>query len=298
MSKKKAKFKILLFYFYTDISHPHGLRDQMELVCSGLGLTGRFIISKEGINATLEGLNKRVEKFVKILKSDPRFAQTHFKISDGDGKAFPKLNVKLRDEIVSGHLADEDVDPNQITGKYIYADQLHQWYEEGKEFYVVDMRNDYEQKSGYFKDSILSNFANFRDLPEILEELKDLKDKTIVTVCTGGVRCEKASGFLVDNGFNDVYQLYGGIVTYMEAYPNQNFLGKLYVFDGRITMGFNTEDEDHVIVGKCEVCDKECDDYVNCDNLSCNRHFIACEECCVDGIKCPKSFGGCKVKNA
>ena len=140
------------------------------------------------------------------------------------------------------------------------------------------MRNDYEQKSGYFEGSILSNFENFRDLPTIIPRLKHLKNKRIVTVCTGGVRCEKASGFLLKNGFTEVYQLYGGIVTYMEKYPNQDFKGKLYVFDNRLVIGFNIDAPEHEVVGQCKLCGKQVDSYVNCANDLCHYHFICCDE--------------------
>lgn len=143
------------------------------------------------------------------------------------------------------------------------------------------MRNAYEFKVGHFENSILPPMENFRDLPKVVEQIKHLKNKTVLTVCTGGVRCEKASGFLVANGFNNVYQLYGGIVSYMEKYPNEDFLGKLYVFDGRITMGFNTEDSKHKIVGKCSICGKSADTYRDCVNLHCpnKRHYVACDDC-------------------
>jgi UPF0176 protein len=115
-----------------------------------------------------------------------------------------------------------------------------------------------------------------------------LKDKTVVTVCTGGVRCEKASGYLMTQGFTDVWQLEGGIVSYMEQYPNEDFEGKLYVFDNRMLMGFYTDDEKHTIIGTCEACKKTCERFVNCEHVWCGRHFILCAEC--DG-KCKDEKG-------
>jgi UPF0176 protein len=181
----------------------------------------------------------------------------------------------VRSEIVSGHLKADDLNPNEITGKYLAAETLHDWIHSGKEFYIVDMRNDYEHKSGHFAGSILPPLENFRDLPKVLPVLAHLKNKTIVTVCTGGVRCEKASGFLVKHGFSDVYQLHNGIVTYMEKYPGEDFKGSLYVFDGRVTMAFGQ----HEIVGKCEKCGQASERYLNCGNLRCHRHFICCAAC-------------------
>src|SRR5690606_14861554 len=157
----------------------------------------------------------------------------------GTGEAFPKLSVKLRKEIVSGHLEDEDVKPWEMTGKYVSADLLHQWIEEGEDFTIVDMRNNYEYKVGHFENSINPEMDNFRDLKKVLKKIEPFKNKKVVTVCTGGVRCEKASGYLIKKGFEDVYQLENGIVTYMEKYPNKAFKGKLYVFDKRVVMDFD-----------------------------------------------------------
>lgn len=273
------KYQILLYYKYVPIENPvHEMREQKSL-CERLGLTGRIIIADEGINGTVEGTLENTEEYIKEMSKDKRFYDINWKKSEGTGSAFPKLKVKVREELVSLHLHDSDFKPWEITGKYLEAEELHKWFEEGREFYIVDMRNDYEHKSGYFENSILPPLSNFRDLKEVLPHLNSIKDKTIVTVCTGGVRCEKASGFLIKNGFKDVYQLKNGIVTYMEKYPNEHFKGKLYVFDQRILMGFNTSDPKHEIVGKCEKCQKSSENYINCDTVGCHRHFILCEKC-------------------
>jgi len=273
--------QILLYYKYVPVEDPEKLKlEQIEL-CAKLNLKGRIIVAREGINGTVEGLKGDTEKYIKAMQKDTRFKDMHFKKSAGTGEAFPKLSVKVRVEIVSSHLGKDDVSPNRVTGKYLTPEELHKWFSEGRKFYMVDMRNDYEHSIGYFENSLLAPFENFRDLPKVIEKLKDLKDQTIVTVCTGGVRCEKASGFLVNSGFNDVYQLYGGIVSYMEKYPNQHFLGKLYVFDSRIAMGFNTDDPNHKIVGSCKFCKNPADTYRDCSNLYCEgkRHFISCDSC-------------------
>lgn len=283
-------FKVILFYKYVRIDSPLDMVNKQRKLCEKLNLKGRVIIAKEGINATLEGKEERINKYLKEFLSDKRFNDTHIKISDGTGNVFPKLSVKVRPEIVASGL---DLDPNRVSGKYITAEQLRGWILSNKEFYIVDMRNDYEQQVGYFANSILSRMESFKDLPKLLPKLKSLKNKTIVTVCTGGVRCEKASGFLVQNGFNDVYQLYGGIVTYMEKYPNEDFKGALYVFDQRIVMGFNMDDKKREVVGICSKCKAPSENYINCQDGFCNRHFICCEKC-LDGVKkilCPM---GCR----
>lgn len=273
------------------------MREQRAL-CEKLGLKGRVIVAHEGVNVTLEGTTEAIETYCAALLADPRFVDTHIKKSAGTGKAFPKLSVKVRKEIVSlGLLPKNDINPREVSGKYINSDEFHDLLnkkEKGEEdFVIVDMRNDYEHASGHFKGSVLPLMHNFRDLPKVLPTLEHLKNKKVVTVCTGGVRCEKASGFLVKNGFKDVYQLHGGIVTYMEKYENtekapaKNFLGSLYVFDDRVTMAFaDAKSGQRPIVGKCELCGDASEKYLNCANNDCHRHFIVCEKCATDGLVC------------
>ncbi len=273
----KSIFEVLLYYKYVDIKNPIEVRDEQRKLCESLGLKGRIILAKEGINGTLEGLKENTEKYIQIMNKSKYFKDINFKRSEGTGEAFPKLSVKARTEIVK--LGIPELNPQKISGKYLEAEQLHKWFEEKKEFYIVDMRNDYEYESGFFEGSILSGIHNFYDLPKTLSKLEYLKGKTVVTVCTGGIRCEKASGFLLMNGFCDVYQLKDGIQTYMEKYPNEHFKGKLYVFDNRLTLGFNTSDKNHEIVGKCMHCLKPSDNYVNCEYDFCHLHYICCGSC-------------------
>lgn len=272
-------FTIILYYKYIPLEDPVALMKTERALCVKLGLKGRILIANEGINGTLEGKTEDIEEYCKNFLSDTRFSDVVIKKSPGTGSAFPKLQVKVRDEIVSSHLKDNDVKPYNLTGKYISAEELNRWFLEKKEFYIVDMRNNYEQLGGHFDGSILPDIDNFRDLPTMLPKLAHLQNKTIVTVCTGGVRCEKASGFLLQSGFADVYQLKDGIVSYMEKYPNEHFKGKLYVFDNRMLMGFNTESSEHIVIGKCALCGKQSENYINCIDDICHRHFICCKDC-------------------
>lgn len=275
--KNTPKNQVLLFYKYVHINDPKSVVKQQKRLCERLGITGRIIVASEGINGTLEGTTLSTESYIKQMQEDERFASIFYKKSPGEGGTFPRLSVKVRPEIVSAYLPD--LDPTVTSGKHLPVEMLHQWYEEGREFYVVDMRNDFEYASGQFEGSVLSGFKHLRDLPEILEKIDHLKDKTIVTVCTGGVKCEKASGFLVEHGFTDVYQLDGGIQTYIEKFPNAYFKGKLYVYDGRVTIAFNADSPDHEVIGTCEGCGVKTDTYVNCSNDPCHRHYISCDTC-------------------
>lgn len=289
--EEKSKYQVLLFYKYINIEDPVSLMNEQRALCEKLNLKCRTIISQEGINGTLEGLVEDTEKYVEEMLKDERFSDVHWKRSEGtiDGTAFPRISIKVRDEIVSLSLdSSEDVGPlhkledeRPATAEYITADELHELINSDEEFYIIDMRNDYEHKVGYFKDSILAPMKNFRELPEATEKLMEYKDKQVVTVCTGGIRCEKASGFLLKLGFTNVRQLFGGIVTYMEKYPNQGFKGKLYVFDKRTLVGFNVDDEAHEVVGKCDSCGDTSDNYIDCSYIYCkgHRHVLLCENC-------------------
>jgi UPF0176 protein len=274
------QFEIILFYKYTYLEDPEAVAVWQRELQAKFALKGRTIIAHEGINATVEGTQENIAGYLAEFLADPRFADTHIKRSSGTGVAFPKTYVKVRREIVTLGLGEScDIDPNILTGKRLAPEQLHEWINSDKEFYIVDMRNAYEHLAGYFKNSVLLPMDNFRDLSKFMESIQHLKDKTVLTVCTGGVRCEKASGYLLSQGFSEVYQLDGGIVSYMEKYPNENFVGKLYVFDNRILMGFYTDDPKHEVIGVCSICAQPCERFTNCHDIECWRQVIACEGC-------------------
>jgi UPF0176 protein len=283
------EYIIILFYKYANLEDPEVLAAQQRVWCKELGLKGRTIIAKEGINSTLEGTKSDIEEYIQRMNSHKEFQDIHWKKSVGTGSSFPKLSIKVRDEIVSTHLdVKHKIGPhNGVTGKYITAEELHDWIHSNKKFYIVDMRNDYEFKVGHFKDSILlSKLENFRDLPRAVEDIRDLQNSPIVTVCTGGIRCEKASGFLVHSQFKEVYQLEGGIVTYMEKFPNEDFLGKLYVFDQRIVMGFQTDSPNHQTVGKCDICSASCEEVIDYYLTGSHerKYGIVCLNCLSKGL--------------
>lgn len=261
-----------------NIANPEELKGYYVSLCEKYNLLGRTIISHEGINSSIEGAVENTEKFLEEFLMDERFKDMQIKRSKGNGASFPRLSVKVRKEIVATQFVG--IDPTKETGKYLKAEDLHSWYENEKDFVVVDMRNSYEYESGHFKGSIDPGMDASRQLPEkikVLEEkVENIKDKTVLTYCTGGVRCEKMSAYLLKEGFKDVYQLDGGIHSYMEKYPGQNFKGTLFTFDNRLTMNFGGERE---VVGKCKRCSVSCEKYQNCANAECNMLFIICDDC-------------------
>lgn len=268
-------YEVILFYKYVQLDNPEGVKVSVRALAEKHALLGRVLIAAEGINGTLEGTKEHTDAFSAALRRLPVFEDIKIKTSEGTGTAFRKLSVKVRNEIV-GTRFPKEVDPHRETGKRLSPEELREWYAEGRDFAIVDMRNDYEFQSGHFKGSINPGLMASRDLPEVMGNLEHLKDKTVLTVCTGGIRCEKMSAYLMHEGFTDVYQLEEGMHDYMQKYPGQDFLGTLYTFDGRVTIDFGGERE---VVGKCHHCEAPTETYVNCANLDCHLHFLVCASC-------------------
>lgn len=270
------KYSILLYYCYTPIENPEEFREQHHLFCLSLHLKGRIIIAYEGINGTVSGLQQDCKKYMEALKADPRFADIDFKVEPFHKNAFQKLYVRVKPEIVHSDLLH--INPRQKTGKYIEPTEFQEVLKNpSKDVVILDVRSNYEHKVGKFKNALTLDIENFRDFPEKIKELEQFKDKKIITYCTGGIKCEKASAYLLENGFEDVYQLHGGIVKYGLETGGEDFEGKCYVFDGRIIADVNKVNPK--VISKCYVCGTECDRMVNCANPECNEHVPICEKC-------------------
>ena len=278
-------FEIIIFYKYTHVTDPQAFMLWTKHLCESLKIKGRILIAQEGINGSVEGTPEQIASFETSLQETPYgdFKDLWFKSSPGTGSAFRKLKVKARSTILNIGLEDEDINPNQLTGTHIQAEELHKWFEQAEDFEIIDMRNEYEYAVGRFKSSIDPKMTNFRDLKQVLPSLEHLKKKKILTVCTYGVRCEKASGFLLQQGFEQVYQLHGGIGTYMKQYPGQDFEGSLYVFDERMTEQFT---DDYDMVGTCVACTNKSEKFGNCANIECHKQLIICESCQTQPVWC------------
>ena len=267
-------YLILLYYCYTEIYDPESFRTQHHLYCIEQNLLGRIIIAKEGINGTISGLKADCEKYMKDLIADSRFARTEFKIEEFDSHAFQKLNVRVKDEIV--HSGLKDINPFKKTGKYIEPHEF-KIIKDDNDVVIVDVRSNYEHNIGKFKNAISFDIDNFRDFPAKVAELKKYEDKKIITYCTGGIKCEKASAYLLEKGFKNVYQLHGGIIKYGIEEGGEDFDGKCYVFDSRVAAVVNKVNP--TVVSTCHICSIDCDKMVNCANPVCNKHVPICENC-------------------
>lgn len=274
-----APYHVLLYYLYVDIVDPEAYRDQQRALCEELGLLGRIIVAKEGINGTLSGTRENCDAYVAAMHADPLTAPMTFKIDEEQGHVFPKLSVKARDEIVTLGLGDEDLSPNETTGHHLTPAE---WKEamNDPDAVILDARNDYEFDLGHFKNAIRPDIVSFKELPAwIRDHRNELENKKILTYCTGGIRCEKFSGFLVQEGLENVNQLLGGIVEYgkdPEA-QGENYDGECYVFDQRIGVPIN-----HVnpsVVSHCCHCGEKSARYINCAYPPCNAQHFCCESC-------------------
>ncbi|MSR68456.1 rhodanese-related sulfurtransferase [Candidatus Saccharibacteria bacterium] len=265
---------VLLYYKFVAIADPKFETVQHKLVCNGIGLKGRIIISEEGINGTVAGTSTQLRQYVEYMNEHPYFKAITFKRSTAGKLPFAKLIVKYRPEIVT---LGKKVDIKKV-GKYLKPEQMHQLFEKGEDMVVVDMRNNYEYEVGRFEGAIQPDTAKFYELPEKIKNLKLDKNKKVVTYCTGGIRCEKATALLAEEGFTDVYQLEGGIVKYLEEYPDGYFKGKNFVFDERMITNADTESGQSVL-GKCAHCKKPNDRYTDCAKPDCHQLFICCKDC-------------------
>jgi len=268
--------KILLFYKYIDITYPEQVRKWQELICKKLGLRGRIILAKEGINGTVGGSNEQTELYKAELLSHRLFSDIDIKESEGDTVHFPRLRVVVKKEITR-----LNIDPQKLSAKdggvHLTPDQVHTLLNNKPENLVVlDGRNQYESRVGAFLDAIKPEIEYFRDFPAYVDaNLDQFKDKQVLMYCTGGIRCERASAYLKSKGVaQEVYQLKGGIHRYLEQYPDGHFRGKNYVFDGRVTTATNND-----ILTVCDICAVTCDEYTNCINARCNNQYIACASC-------------------
>lgn len=225
----------------------------------------------------MSGTVEQTNAYIDMMKNDKRFSDMVFKIDETNGHAFKKMHVRPRKEIVTLKLED-DLNPNEITGKYLEPKAFFDAMQ-AEDTVVIDARNDYEYDIGHFRGAIRPDVEAFRDLPDWIREHKDeLSGKKILTYCTGGIRCEKFSGWLVREGFEDVSQLHGGIVTYGKDPEVQGELwdGQCYVFDERISVPINQKE--HTIVGKDHFTGEPCERYVNCANPDCDKRFMTTEE--------------------
>ncbi|MBO1002386.1 oxygen-dependent tRNA uridine(34) hydroxylase TrhO [Pseudogracilibacillus auburnensis] len=271
------KYQVLLYYQFVPIDDHELFAEEHLQFCNDLGLKGRILVSHNGINGTVSGTVEQTNAYMEMMHNDSRFHDMVFKIDEHDGHTFKKMHVRPREELVTLRL-ENPVDPNKLTGEYLKPNEFYEAMQD-ENTVILDTRNDYEYDVGHFRGAIRPDIHSFRELPQWVQENREKLDgKRILTYCTGGIRCEKFTGFLINEGFDDVAQLEGGIVTYGKDPEVQGKLwdGLCYVFDNRLTVPINNTE--HVIVGKDHFDGTPCERYVNCADPVCNKQILCSEE--------------------
>ena len=285
--------KVILYYGFTPIADPQAVMLWQKTLCESLGLKGRILVSPHGINGTVGGDMSAVKKYVKHTKKYPGFRKIDFKWSKGTGNDFPRLSVKAKKELVAFGDPDEiQVDENGVIGGGVHlkpyeVDKLVA--ERGDEVVFFDGRNAFEAKIGKFKNAIVPDVTSSQQFVAEIESGKydHLKDKPIVTYCTGGIRCEVLSVVMKNRGFNEVYQIDGGIVRYGNKFGNDGLWeGSLYTFDDRLSIDFAANP---ALIGECDNCKAPTRQFYNCTTDSCHQLALLCDPCGADSSSraCP-----------
>ena len=265
------------FYLYHPIENPQAFRDQLFITWNKLNILGRIYIATEGINAQLSVPEQNWSQFCETMNSFPFLRNVPIKKAIQDGNSFYKLTIKVRKELVAYGVPENSYDMNKV-GNHLSAEEFNQALEK-PETIVVDMRNYYESEVGRFESAIIPDVEISKELlPEVKDILGGKEEEQILLYCTGGIRCEKASAYLLKSGFKDVNQLQGGIIQYAhdikEKGLESKFIGKNFVFDHRMGEKITPD-----TISLCHQCDNYCDEHTNCENQSCHILFIQCESC-------------------
>lgn len=278
--------KILLYYKFTPLADPEAIRLWQHTLCESLGLKGRILISVHGINGTVGGSVDAVKAYRRRTREFAPFRDIDFKWSEGTGDDFPRLRVRVRDEIVTFGTPDEvKVDENGIIGggQHLKPEEVNALVEaRGEDVVFFDGRNAYEANIGRFRGAVIPRTETTPDFVTEIESGRydHLKDKAVITYCTGGVRCEILSALMRNRGFNEVYQIDGGIVRYTDKYGDRSLWeGSLYVFDNRLKVDFSPDPD---VLGHCEHCGTSTNQFHNCTDSTCRRRILLCDVCAAD----------------
>ncbi len=272
------------FYRYVNIDNPNALRDELYKEWIELNVLGRVYIAEEGINAQISIPAPKFDTFIELLSKREYLADMPIKHAVEEGQSFIKLAIRVKKEIVAYNVPENEYNMNQV-GTHLNASEFNKALE-SPDTVVVDMRNYYESEVGHFHNAILPDVERSQELlPEVKKLLQNNEDKEVLLYCTGGIRCEKASSYLLHHGFKDVKQLKGGIIQYAQDVKTENidskFIGSNFVFDQRLEERI-TDD----IISKCHQCGNSSDTHTDCLNQACHILFIQCE-------KCREKFEGC-----
>ena len=284
LDKESFKRITCSFYRYVNIMNAEEFRNRLYQKFSHLNILGRIYVANEGINAQISIPEHNWTIFKDYVNSEDLLKEVKLKKAVKEGSSFIKLKILVKNEIVAYGLHKDSYDMDYV-GRHLSAKEFNESIKK-EDSIIVDMRNYYESEVGRFDNAIIPDIHRSQELlPAVADLISDSKDKKVHLYCTGGIRCEKASAYLIKRGFKDVYQLDGGIIQYAHDIKKENipssFIGKNFVFDDRL--GEKITDD---IIGKCHQCQESCDQHINCNNDACNILFIQCEDCAIKYDKC------------
>jgi len=269
-------YSVLAFYRFTSIEDPHAEIAAQQAFLQERDAASRIYISEEGINGQLSAKKEDAEAYMKWMRSRAPFEGLHFKMDRWHENVFPRLTVKYRKQLVA---IDRKLDIKK-GGEHLSPEKWRKMLEGEQSPLLLDVRNDYETKVGHFKNAILPRCRTFREFNAYAERLKKEApslETPVMMYCTGGIRCELYSVLLKEKGFKKVYQLEGGVINYGQKEGGRHWLGKLFVFDDRLTVPISGEKS--ATVGKCRHCGTGSESYYNCANMDCNALFLCCADC-------------------
>jgi UPF0176 protein len=284
LDKESFKRITCSFYRYVNIMNAEEFRNRLYQKFSHLNILGRIYVANEGINAQISIPEHNWTIFKDYVNSEDLLKEVKLKKAVKEGSSFIKLKILVKNEIVAYGLHKDSYDMDYV-GRHLSAKEFNESIKK-EDSIIVDMRNYYESEVGRFDNAIIPDIHRSQELlPAVADLISDSKDKKVHLYCTGGIRCEKASAFLIKRGFKDVFQLDGGIIQYAHDIKKENipssFIGKNFVFDDRL--GEKITDD---IIGKCHQCQESCDQHINCNNDACNILFIQCEDCAIKYDRC------------
>ncbi len=262
--EKQGEIVNIAGYRFVDLNDRDELRQPFRDITSELGLKGTILLSHNGINFFLAGTQSSIDKYISYLDDDERFKDMSLHFSYSDYQPFKRMLVRLKKEIIS--LGIDEIRPADYTGKFIEPIEFKKWLDEGRDITILDTRNDYELRVGTFENAIDLDIKTFRDFPKASQNLKQNKSTPVVMFCTGGIRCEKASVVLEKQGWEDVYQIKGGVLGYFKETGGAHWNGNCFVFDQRVALDTNLEETETVNCYKCRqplsIIEQESEEYI------------------------------------
>ncbi len=266
---------ILAFYKFVAVENPDLEVRRHKDFFDGRDAGCRIYLSKEGINGQMSAAHADAEAYIAWMREDSRFADVQFKADPHHMNIFPRVTIKHRQQLVA---LDQEVDMSK-GGQHLSPKEWREMLESDEEHVLIDVRNQYEWEVGRFKGAELPKHDTFREFPAYAKALRDRVDASktpVMMYCTGGIRCELYSALLKEEGFDQVYQLDGGVINYGHEEKGEHWEGKLFVFDDRLTTEVG---ESCGSISICHSCGESTERYVNCANMDCNQLFLVCESC-------------------